>query len=239
MSEALWASPSRQADRARRLLNCGFDCFVSPTSHKDEELRYAEYEFQLYSMHAKWLAHKGPDGVVQRAASQQVCIDLQTLTAGLRLGEAWNSRWDACLDRWNDPADPHGAYVCPVLIDRVDAPSNFPDEHDPAGECDRENVWTITNADRDRFFFARDFSGMFAIANDDPAYRAASGYVPPRACLKRSGCSSAARSCRSCRICKRKALLFNLGEGANFCPICLGRMLHASARMTNGAVSTE
>lgn len=181
MSEPLWAPSPSQIARAKRLIDCGFDCFGSIDSLEADELRYAEYEFQLYSLHAKWLAKKGADGVVARASSQQVGTDLRALSAGLRLGEAWNTRWDACLDRWSwsGPADPNGPYVCPVVISRTKKSVKNPDETTPPGDFDRDNVWTISAPDSQRYFFARDFSGMFSINSDDPAYRATSGYLLP------------------------------------------------------------
>lgn len=178
MTEEFWASATNRAARAERLVKCGFDCIKSTASPDAEELRYAEYEFQLYSMHANWLAEKSAGGEFRRAASQQVCIDLKALTTGSRLGEAWSDQWEACLDLWFKSAD--DPYVCPVLIDRVDEPaSDYPKEDEAAPECNRENVWTITRDDRGSYFYARDFSGMFAIASDDPAYRRTAGYVPP------------------------------------------------------------
>jgi len=178
MTEELWVSATKRAARAGRLVKCGFDCIKSTASPDAEELRYAEYEFQLYSMYANWLAEKSAEGEVRRAVSQQVCIQLKELTTGLRLGEAWSDQWEACLELWfKSPEDP---YLCPVLIDRVDKPeSNYPKEAEPAPECNRENVWAITRDDRGSFFYARDFSGMFAIADDDPAYRRTASYVPP------------------------------------------------------------
>jgi len=178
MSEASWSTPASDVSRAKRLRECGFDCFVSADHPTAEELRYAEYEFQLYSMHAKWLAQRR-DGDIVRAPSQQVCIDLQALTADLRLGEAWNKDWEACLDRWKDPADPHGPYVCPVVIDGYDPGSRVPSEHTVPGKRGRENVCSITADDRQHYFFVRDFSGMFSIASDDRAYAADLGYTAP------------------------------------------------------------
>jgi hypothetical protein len=178
MFEASWSTPATNVSRAKRLLECGFDCFESADNPSVEELRYAEYEFQLYSMHAKWLAQRR-DGEIVRAPSQQVCIDLQALTANLRLGEAWNKDWEACLDRWKDPADPHAPYVCPVVIEGYDPRSRVPSEHTVPGKRGRENMWTITQEDKQKYFFVRDFSGMFSIASDDPAYGADAGYTPP------------------------------------------------------------
>ena len=177
MSESLWSTPAARIERAERLVACGFNCFKD-TSSPDEELRYAEYEFQLYSMHAKWLGKKD-GGVVKRAPSQQVCEDLQALTAGLRLGEEWSQGWDDCLKRWSDPADPDGPYVCPVVIARAEGKFGNPDENTQPGPFDRDNVWTISKGDLQKYFFASDVSGMFAISDDDPGYQPDAGYTPP------------------------------------------------------------
>lgn len=190
MSEPLWVPSADQIARARRLIDCGFACFESENSPKAEELRYAEYEFQLYTLHAKWLAID-VDGVVARAPSQQVNADLRALTAGLRLGEEWDVRWEACLDRWRKRAtdDPEPPYVCPVVISRAKkgAVKNPDESTPPPEEFDRANVWTISGLDLQHYFFARDFSGMFSISSDDPAYRAAGDYMPPPGLFDETG----------------------------------------------------
>lgn len=184
MTDVSWTSAASRIERARRLQGCGFDCFESAASPTAEELRYAEYEFQLYSLHAKWLAQR-VGKVVGRAASQQVCIDLQALTADLLLGEPWSAGWEACLDRWDKSSDAGGPYLCPVLIDRVEKPadySRFPNEHDAVPASERENIWAVGDDDHTRFFYARDFSGMFSFdlsERGDLAYRATADYTPP------------------------------------------------------------
>jgi hypothetical protein len=175
MRDISWNDAAIRAARAKRLWQRGFECIDNLDDPATEQLRYAEYEFQLYSLGARWLAQRAGD-VVARAQSQQVNADLRALTAGLKLGEAWSDAWEKCLERWEgtreggDP-DPDGAYVCPVLIDRtVTRYETPPDLATQPGAMDRTNVWSLSAKDRGAYFFVRDLSGMFAPDGHDPAY---------------------------------------------------------------------
>lgn len=171
--------------RAKRLAERGFECFANLGSPTEEELRYAEFEFQVYSRSAKFLAVK--DGDTLRQSNADVCTDIRALVSGQALGSDWNASWEAALVRWEavPPALATGSYVCPVIVCRVanvvepdDSRKPYPDEHSEAGVVEVANVWSLSNDDRGRNFFVRDFSGMFAVSSTDPAY-ATHDYVAP------------------------------------------------------------
>ncbi|MHB9833314.1 hypothetical protein Q8F57_000600 [Paraburkholderia terrae] len=181
-----YESQIEQAKRAQRLASCGFECFANPAAPDDKELRWAEFEFQVYSLAANTLAVKTAGTYIQSPSA--ICDAIRQVVSGLPLASPWSAQWEAALDLWcktPDPPNDAGHYVCPVLIERVtvalDTDGNetrAPDEFSRPGPVDRSNVWSLSRGDAGRHFFVRDFSGMFTFATSDPAYKAA-GYVAP------------------------------------------------------------
>lgn len=175
-------------ERIKRLHDCGFDAFPSFPDATDDELHYAEFEFQVYSKASLTLARRDAHNELA-AADSDVCHDLQQLAGEHVPGSEWNTQWENCLKRWEGYTDSEGGlpapdekpYLCPVEIVRTSdwkPGGGAPTEHTECGELDRRNVWSIGEADEGRYFFARDCSGMFLIDGDDPAL-SSPGYEPP------------------------------------------------------------
>ncbi len=183
-----YTDPQLKALRIRRLYDRGVDAFPDFPQAKDEDLQYAEFEFQVYSKASRTLARRNVNGELE-AANTGVCDDLQQLADGQALGSEWNQQWEYCLRRWEGFQDPANGsptpdedpYLCPVEIVRtanLNPGEGAPTEHTESGVLDRRNVWSVGEADEARYFFARDCSGMFVIHEDDPALDSP-GYEPP------------------------------------------------------------
>lgn len=175
---------SREA-RAKRLAERGFECFATLSAPTDEELRYAEFEFQVFSLNARFLAVKDGDTLVQSTAD--VCNSIRATVSGKPLGSDWDAIWESALALWESPPPlpATGRYVCPVVICSVTSAVEqdgrrkpYPDEHSGAGPIKNPNVWRLSVAEDGEDLFARDFSAMFEISDSDPAY-ATHDYAPP------------------------------------------------------------
>ncbi|WLG45010.1 hypothetical protein [Pseudomonas sp. FP1740] len=187
-------------NRAQRLASCGFECFADPATPSPDELRWAEFEFQVYCLATKHLAVKTPGAYVQ--SSTDICDEIRRQVAGLPLASDWNAQWEAALDLWcSKPASPHqaGHYVCPVIIQRVKSAfdadgkkTEVPDEFSSFDQVDQPNVWSLSRDDAGKHFFALDFSGMFAFDTGDPAFQGP-GYEPPTGLMRPDGLHSKAR----------------------------------------------
>lgn len=185
MTPTDWYSQAEMQGRIARLVARGFDC--TSAGGGLDGLRYAEFEFQVYSMNAQWLARRSGD-VWSRAPDQSACVYLRGAAGKRQPAEPWNATWEKCLLRWEGHVDPdhdqhptEEPYACPVVIDRVQCDDEYPSEQTDSGDLEAANVWTITRADAGGFYFVRDFSGMFEISGTDPAYRSTKQWPVPDA----------------------------------------------------------
>ncbi|TCK97134.1 hypothetical protein [Paraburkholderia sp. BL9I2N2] len=201
--QAANAGPPDTVDLKRRLWWRGFRCFrevehISPSSPnadqqlkeelspaKDAALVYAILEFQVYSLYSPFLAKIEADGKLARsdgtirASLTQKLLDPPPVADG-----TWNDgRWTECLELWEDKSAGPRGYVCPLVIERLVQTFANGDENTDLShaETDRTEVWWTDSNDEGRYFCARDFSGMFPIDPNDPAWRNAGEEPPPQA----------------------------------------------------------
>lgn len=183
-----WYSNNQELSRVRRLWRRGFNCFfalqdmeenatdekinevLSQTSVPPEELRYAEFEFQLYSRMAPTLLAKSnnpftPTENIHRGR----CPD--------EYGD-WDQLWDDLLLAWET-----NNHFCPIIILRTKqkiegAATEFTKYEEAL--FDRKNAWTCSESDGGKYFAVKDYSGLFQIDNEDPAFQSESErYTPP------------------------------------------------------------
>jgi len=182
-----WNTESVRTKRIERLKDLGFDIFPDFPAATDDDLGYAEFEFQVYTSNALTLA-RVVEGALKPAESR-VCDDLKELAGGQAPGSPWNQQWEWCLMRWEGHLNPteegstpgEAPYLCPVEIVRTSTRNpggGAPTEHTSCGDVDRPNVWSIGSSDERRYFFALDCSGMFVIDEEDPALTSP-GYEKP------------------------------------------------------------